>query len=490
MRASAWPRARSCPTEPLYRAVGEMAGSEEIATSETYDAGRGGETSSGPIELPPFQPIAGWPIRPGVNLVVKLDNDAPAARNALEESYAAGLVALSHGDFRAALESFRSVVTTDGTGEFSTALLLVHILSCLLGDDGAASAVYPRLSHARPDQFAQERVADASLELYSTGESGSWDVLVEECLDQPLTTAHVACAGCLIGLGQIRAAAEALEAGVPLWEARNAAWEEEKRRRKVEYERLIEGIKRPPIRNTMEEIRREQPETAPKSDWEIEGEAKRRQRDDEARKRQEAEEEAANSDRSGPRGDAGGLKGFDSTVCALYEKLGDYDAVVRWVDSNAHWPGSRVTRARALHRNGLSDAALVTLDEYLRKPDSADGRNSARYLKASILIDQQQRHRARRELAQLFSDNPRFDDHLGLQAKSESHTSERGNRVAIPEKVRHAVWRRDEGRCVECGCKENLEYDHIIPLSRGGSNTERNLQILCEACNRRKSDNI
>ena len=63
-------------------------------------------------------------------------------------------------------------------------------------------------------------------------------------------------------------------------------------------------------------------------------------------------------------------------------------------------------------------------------------------------------------------------------------------RKPIPERVRHAVWRRDQGRCVQCGSQERLEFDHIIPVSKGGSDTERNLQLLCEACNRTKGASI
>lgn len=65
-----------------------------------------------------------------------------------------------------------------------------------------------------------------------------------------------------------------------------------------------------------------------------------------------------------------------------------------------------------------------------------------------------------------------------------------GRREIIPEEVRIAVWRRDEGKCVKCGSRENLEYDHIIPVSKGGSNTVRNIELLCEKCNREKRDNI
>ncbi|WP_229724707.1 HNH endonuclease [Winogradskyella forsetii] len=52
------------------------------------------------------------------------------------------------------------------------------------------------------------------------------------------------------------------------------------------------------------------------------------------------------------------------------------------------------------------------------------------------------------------------------------------------------VWNRDGGKCVKCGSQEKIEFDHIIPFSKGGSNTYRNLQILCEQCNRGKSNNI
>ena len=64
------------------------------------------------------------------------------------------------------------------------------------------------------------------------------------------------------------------------------------------------------------------------------------------------------------------------------------------------------------------------------------------------------------------------------------------NRVAISSEVRREVWRRDEGKCVKCGSRKNLEYDHIIPVSKGGSNTVRNVELLCEECNRAKSDLI
>jgi HNH endonuclease len=69
-------------------------------------------------------------------------------------------------------------------------------------------------------------------------------------------------------------------------------------------------------------------------------------------------------------------------------------------------------------------------------------------------------------------------------------TPDWSSRERIPERVRHEVWRRDEGCCVDCGSRERLEFDHIIPISRGSSNTTRNIELRCERCNRTKGADI
>ncbi|MEM1330177.1 MAG: HNH endonuclease signature motif containing protein [Planctomycetota bacterium] len=61
----------------------------------------------------------------------------------------------------------------------------------------------------------------------------------------------------------------------------------------------------------------------------------------------------------------------------------------------------------------------------------------------------------------------------------------------IPSAVKLEVWRRDQGRCRECGAMDNLHFDHIIPFSRGGSSlTADNIQLLCARHNLEKSHHI
>lgn len=61
----------------------------------------------------------------------------------------------------------------------------------------------------------------------------------------------------------------------------------------------------------------------------------------------------------------------------------------------------------------------------------------------------------------------------------------------IPSAVKLEVWRRDGGRCVQCGSRDNLHFDHIIPYSKGGSSlVAANIQLLCARHNLEKRDKV
>jgi len=66
----------------------------------------------------------------------------------------------------------------------------------------------------------------------------------------------------------------------------------------------------------------------------------------------------------------------------------------------------------------------------------------------------------------------------------------RQDRRLVSKETSNAVWIRDGGLCVECGSNDYIEFDHIIPVAKGGSNTVNNIQLLCRRCNGAKSDRI
>lgn len=73
-------------------------------------------------------------------------------------------------------------------------------------------------------------------------------------------------------------------------------------------------------------------------------------------------------------------------------------------------------------------------------------------------------------------------------------TSIKNERKPIPLNIRWAVLKRDNYSCKKCGRspgKDNtveLEIDHIIAISKNGSNDMDNLQTLCHECNQGKKD--
>ena len=61
----------------------------------------------------------------------------------------------------------------------------------------------------------------------------------------------------------------------------------------------------------------------------------------------------------------------------------------------------------------------------------------------------------------------------------------------IPSHVKLEVWKRDGGKCVECGATDELHFDHIVPYSKGGTSLKaENVQLLCARHNLEKSAKI
>ena len=60
------------------------------------------------------------------------------------------------------------------------------------------------------------------------------------------------------------------------------------------------------------------------------------------------------------------------------------------------------------------------------------------------------------------------------------------NQVISKRELRALVFARDDFKCVSCGASSHLCVDHVVPVVKGGSNDEGNLQTLCRSCNSKK----
>jgi hypothetical protein len=58
------------------------------------------------------------------------------------------------------------------------------------------------------------------------------------------------------------------------------------------------------------------------------------------------------------------------------------------------------------------------------------------------------------------------------------------------KKVREKIMKRYNYKCNYCQTDKRLTIDHIIPITKGGSDYKSNLQVLCLSCNIKKSNKI
>ena len=82
--------------------------------------------------------------------------------------------------------------------------------------------------------------------------------------------------------------------------------------------------------------------------------------------------------------------------------------------------------------------------------------------------------------------NSRCDEEIGKHHKKMASLRDLQNRDEYRQH-RSFVLMRDGFACVYCGnTKAPLQLDHVIPRSRGGTDTPDNLAAACRSCNQRK----
>lgn len=62
--------------------------------------------------------------------------------------------------------------------------------------------------------------------------------------------------------------------------------------------------------------------------------------------------------------------------------------------------------------------------------------------------------------------------------------------VGVTRSQRERILERDNYSCQHCGAKSHLSIDHILPVSRGGTSEDENLQVLCMSCNTSKGNKL
>ena len=67
-----------------------------------------------------------------------------------------------------------------------------------------------------------------------------------------------------------------------------------------------------------------------------------------------------------------------------------------------------------------------------------------------------------------------------------AYSSQRAKNSSQWKKVRKRIIARDQGICAYCGQENSTTVDHVLPVARGGDDSESNLVCACVSCNTSK----
>lgn len=123
--------------------------------------------------------------------------------------------------------------------------------------------------------------------------------------------------------------------------------------------------------------------------------------------------------------------------------------------------------------------------EYKRKWIEIQGERVTEYKRAWRIIHK--KRLAEKDLAWARA-NPEKVRARGQRRRARKHNAEGTHTAADIQ----AQYKAQKGKCYYCSVKVSDTYhvDHIVPLSRGGSDDPENIVIACPICNLRKNDKL
>jgi 5-methylcytosine-specific restriction endonuclease McrA len=148
----------------------------------------------------------------------------------------------------------------------------------------------------------------------------------------------------------------------------------------------------------------------------------------------------------------------------------------KWVE----WYSDPVTHATSLaHKREYHAGRVAFHKEYCRHHYRAVTHNDP----VSIAwLDANREMRAEELRQRVFTRRER------ARATQRRHTyKRRGASGRHTEKEWRALCSSFDERCAYCGARAALTVDHVVPITRGGSNSIENILPACMSCNRRKN---
>jgi hypothetical protein len=119
-----------------------------------------------------------------------------------------------------------------------------------------------------------------------------------------------------------------------------------------------------------------------------------------------------------------------------------------------------------------------TLDEYERKLN---------IILNSKYADEDDKQEAQKQMAWVAGERQK---RIEKEARKKLIRKRRSQFQSRQLQLMLALIERDGYKCAECGEADSLSIDHIIPLSRGGSDDLGNLRIMCRKHNSAKGDRV